>query len=71
MNTLYAKLITLHGWESKAVKTTNIETILICAMHVLTNYLGCFVTIVHLPRISSWEGSIVERLSKCSTSSKY
>jgi hypothetical protein len=59
-----------YGWESKAIKNDIIATILIRAMHVITNYLGCFITIVHLPRISSWEGCIVDRLSRHSTSNK-
>ena len=54
----------IFGWLNKSVSGDNCASILIRALHLITAYLGSVVHLVHLPRVSSWDARLVDRLSR-------
>ena len=52
------------GWVNRHVTGDVMASILIRALHLISAYLGCQVHICHLPRKSSWDANLVDRLSR-------
>ena len=52
------------GWLNRHVANDVMATILIHTLHLICAYLGCQVHISHLPRMSSWDAQVVDRLSR-------
>ena len=52
------------GWLNRHVKEDVLASILIRALHLISAYLGCQVHITHLPRKSTWDAMVVDRLSR-------
>jgi hypothetical protein len=59
-----------YGWENRSVNGDNCASILIRALHLISAYLGCIVHFQHLPRMSTWDARIADRLSRESTTSE-
>lgn len=59
------------AWENKFVKNDMLASILLKTSLLITSYLGTTVFVRHLPRLLSWEGRLVDRLSRSSTSTRH
>jgi len=55
------------GWINRQVPGDKMASMLVRILHLLSAYLGCFVHIEHLPRNSSWDAELVDRLSRSLT----
>jgi hypothetical protein len=55
------------GWENRSVNGDICASILIRALHLISAYLGCVVHFRHLPRMSTWDAKLADRLSREST----
>jgi hypothetical protein len=54
----------IFGWQNKSVSGDNCASILIRALHLISAYLGSVIYMEHLPRVSSWDARLVDRLSR-------
>ena len=52
------------GWLNKQVTGDAMASILVRSLHLICSYLGSRVHITHLPRDSSWDSKLVDRLSR-------
>ena len=52
------------GWVNKHAHGDVMASILIKALHLIGAYLSCQIHIEHLPRKSSWDANLVDRLSR-------
>ena len=57
----------LYGWENKSLKGDISASIIIRAIHLISAYLGSIVHIKHLPRVSNFESTMVDRMSRLSS----
>jgi len=55
------------GWESRKVANDESASIIIRAIHIISCFLGCWVTVRHLPRISTPAARLTDRLTRKST----
>jgi hypothetical protein len=55
------------GWENRSVNGDTCASILIRALHLISAFLGCMVHFQHLPRMSTWDARLADRLSREST----
>jgi hypothetical protein len=55
------------GWGSRKITNDTSASILIRAIHIISFYLGCSVSIQHLPRRSTTLAELVDDLSRSST----
>ena len=53
-----------YGWLNRHASGDVMASILIRALHLISSYLACQVHITHLPRKSSWDAVLVDRLSR-------
>jgi hypothetical protein len=60
-----------YGWINKCVRDDVTASILIRCLGLLSAYLGSRFHIIHLPRLSNWEGQVVDRLSRKSTTTSW
>ena len=58
-----------YGWINRKTRGDIMASILIRALHVISAYLSCIVHVEHLPRKSSWDAIVADRLSRKSTTS--
>jgi len=64
-------LATVYGWENRAVAKDSSASVLIRALHLIATFLGCIVHVTHLPRMSSPNARLADRLSrKCTTTGR-
>jgi hypothetical protein len=54
----------IFGWENKSVAGDKCASILIRGLHLISAYLGSVLHFMHLPRMSSWDAELVDRLSR-------
>ena len=54
----------MYAWEIRFMKEDVYTSILVRALHLVSSYLGCIVRVNHLPRQSSWESKMVDRMSR-------
>jgi hypothetical protein len=52
------------GWLNRQVAGDKMASVLIRILHLVSAYLGCFVHIEHLPRNSTWDAMLVDRMSR-------
>jgi hypothetical protein len=64
---LVDNLAVVYGWENRCIKNDLSASILIRAMHIVAAYLGCIAHVQHLPRMSTEEAQLADRLSRKST----
>ena len=58
------------GWENGYCKDDHMASILIRCMVLMAAKLSAAIQVKHLPRLSSWEASLADRLSRKSTTSR-
>jgi len=58
------------GWLNKQVPGDKMASILVRALHLISSYLECRIHIDHLPRNSSWDAQLVDRLSRDKSTTK-
>jgi hypothetical protein len=56
------------GWEKRRVQHDVSASILMRALHLITYFLGCIVSINHLPRMSTTSAELADLLTRSSTS---
>ena len=54
----------VYAWENRGMKNDTYTSILIRALHLISSYLCTIVHVQHLPRDTSWESKIVDRMSR-------
>jgi hypothetical protein len=59
------------GWQNKYVKEDAVASIIVRALALLEPLLNSEFHIQHVPRMSSWEACVVDRLSRKSTTTLY
>jgi hypothetical protein len=57
----------LHSFVSFHSNTDSCASVIIKAIHLISVLLGCKVHIIHVPRVSTWEAKMVDRMSRLST----
>jgi len=55
------------GWEKRRVQHDVSASILMRALHLIVHFLGCIVTINHLPRMSTPSAELADLLTRSST----
>jgi hypothetical protein len=55
------------GWDKRRVQHDVSASILLRALHLITHFLGCIVTINHLPRMSTPSAELADMLTRSST----
>jgi hypothetical protein len=58
-----------YGWENHSVKNDVCASIVVRALNVISAFLEVYVHVKHLPRLSSWEAKLCDRLSRSDTTS--
>lgn len=58
------------GWEKRYLTGDNMASILLRCIQLISAKLGSMIHIKHLPRVSNWEASTVDRLSRESTTTR-
>jgi len=59
-----------YGWQNKSVSNDKAASILVRAIHLISSYLECCIYVEHLPRMSSWEAEMCDRMSREKTTMK-
>ena len=59
-----------YAWDNRTMKEDVYTSILIRSLHLISNYLCTIVHVKHLPRKTSWDSHLVDRLSRDSTTQK-
>jgi hypothetical protein len=54
----------IFGWQNRSVAGDKCASVLIRCLHIVTAYLGSVVHMRHLPRVSSWDAQLTDRLSR-------
>ena len=57
----------VYGWDSKKVTNDKSASIIIKSIHLIAAFLGCWVTVQHLPRVSTPAARLTDRLTRKST----
>lgn len=57
----------LFAWESRHSRDDEYASILVRSMHFISAYIGSQIHVVHLPRVSTWEAELADRLSRKSS----
>lgn len=63
-------LACFYGWENGYMSNDEYSSIVLRAIKIASARLNCRVHVVHVPRLSSWESELVDRLSRKSTTTK-
>ena len=53
-----------YGWLNRSMKNDAYTSILIRALHVISSYLCSVIHVQHLPRESTWDSRLVDRMSR-------
>jgi hypothetical protein len=56
-----------YAWQNKSVKNEVSASILTRALVLISAYLQCQVHVVHLPRMSTWDACLADRMSREAT----
>jgi len=54
----------IFGWQSRSVAGDRCASVLIRCLHLITSYLGSILHFQHLPRMSSWDAELADRMSR-------
>jgi hypothetical protein len=57
----------IYGWSARRVKNDVTASILIRAIHLISSFVGCAVTIRHLPRLSTPLATLADALTRTSS----
>jgi hypothetical protein len=58
------------GWDSRKVTNDESASILMRTLHLISAFLGCWVTVQHLPRMSTDSAKLADHLSRKATTTK-
>lgn len=58
------------GWDSRKVTNDESASILIKTLHLIASYLGSWVTVQHLPRMSTESAKLADHLTRKATTTK-
>lgn len=61
----------IFGWENRSVNGDATASVLLRALHLISAFLECVVHFQHLPRMSSWDAELADRLSREATTTKH
>ena len=59
-----------YGWQNKSVCNDRAASIFVRAIFLISSYLECCIHVEHLPRMSSWEAEMCDRMSREKTTQK-
>jgi len=57
----------VYGWENRGAKRDHSASIFLRALHILSAFLGCIVHVRHIPRMSTPDARLADRLSRRQT----
>ena len=60
----------VYGWDSRKVANDESASIIIKSLHLISSFLGCWVTVQHLPRMSTPSAKLADHLTRKSTTTK-
>jgi hypothetical protein len=60
----------VYGWQNRGVKNDLSASVLIRALHIIAAFLGCHVHVFHLPRMSTPNARLADRLSRRQTTTQ-
>ena len=60
----------LFAWENKHSREDDYASVLVRTLHLIASFLGSVVHVQHLPRMSSWQANLVDRMSRKSTTAE-
>jgi hypothetical protein len=60
----------VYGWQNRGVKNDLSASVLIRALHIIAAFLGCHVHVLHLPRMSTPNARLADRLSRRQTTTQ-
>jgi hypothetical protein len=60
----------VYGWQNRGVKNDLSASVLIRALHTIAAFLGCHVHVLHLPRMSTPNARLADRLSRRQTTTQ-
>jgi hypothetical protein len=60
----------LFGWDSRKVANDESASIVIKSIHLIAAFLGCWVTVQHLPRNSTDSAKLADSLTRRSTTTR-
>jgi hypothetical protein len=58
------------GWVNRQTANDEMASIIIRSLHLICSYLSCIVHVEHLPRLSTKEARMVDRMSRIETPTK-
>jgi hypothetical protein len=58
------------GWDSRKVANDESASIIIKSIHLIASFLGCWVTVQHLPRNSTDSAKLADSLTRRSTTTR-
>ena len=56
-----------YGWVNRSVSGDTCASIVFRALGLISAYLNIYIHVVHVPRMSTWEARICDRLSRSIT----
>jgi hypothetical protein len=59
------------GWENRWVAKDQTASVFVRALHLISTYLGCRVHVLHLPRMSTPDARLADRLSRKHTTTAW
>ena len=59
-----------YGWLNRHTTGDNMASILIRALHLICAHLGCQVHFEHLPRKTTWDAHLVDRMSRAKSTTR-
>jgi hypothetical protein len=60
----------VYGWAARRIQHDESASIIIRALHLISIFLGCTVTVHHLPRMSNASASLADSLTRRSTTGR-
>lgn len=60
----------IFAWQNRNVAKDKMASIMVRALVLISSYLACYIHVEHLPRMTSWDAQICDRLSRQRTTLK-
>jgi hypothetical protein len=60
----------VYGWEARKVANDQSASIIFRSIHIIAAFLGCWITVRHLPCISTPAAELADRLTRKATTTK-
>jgi len=57
----------VYGWDARRIKHDESASIILKSIHIIASYLGCTVSVQHLPRMSTDSAILADKLSRTTT----